>query len=194
MKKKLIAAALLLMVAACTMGGTWAYYVRSATAHNVITTSSVGISVEEWQDLDGQLTAYPDEPIPVMPGTRVSKIAAIRNERAESFVRACIEVAVTDRHGNTMVLSGGERDAILRLGINSEYWKRKHGDEKWWYYSLPLEQGEVTQPLLTDVEFDGPGMTNAYRNSTIRIHIAGQAVQTANNSASALTASGWPAE
>jgi len=42
--------------------------------------------------------------------------------------------------------------------------------------------------------FDGAGMDNTYQNGTIEIHVAAQAVQTANNAGTALTALGWPEE
>ena len=148
--------------------------------------------MEQWQKKGGILEPYPETPVAVMPGRSVSKIVTIRNEKAESFIRACLEVTMTDKAGKKRLLSPEETENLLHLQVNTDSWKQMHGDEKWWYYHAPVEEDGVTEPFLTGVTFDGPGMTNAYQNSTIEIHVAGQAVQTANNSATALTAFGWP--
>lgn len=192
MKKKVFVAAALLVVLAILATGTLAYFSAKAVTHNVITTDSVGIHVEEYQDEDGELKPYPEEPVDVMPGTEVSKIVLIRNDEAQSWIRACVEIVVTDAEGEQMLLTPAQQEKIITLSMNEEYWLRKSGDSKWWYYRDPVDTGKATQPLFTTVAFDGPAMGNEFQGSTFYIHIAGQAVQTANNAATVLTAVGWP--
>ena len=192
MKKKVFAISALLVALAILATGTLAYYSAKAVAHNVITTDSVGITIEEFQSEDGTLKPYPEEPIEVMPGVEVSKIVTVKNEEAQSWIRACVEIVVTDANGKKMVLTDAEQEKIITLDMNEEYWLRKSGDGKWWYYKEPVNTGASTQALFTTVEFDGPAMGNEYQGSTFEIHIAGQAVQTANNESTVLTAKGWP--
>jgi len=42
------------------------------------------------------------------------------------------------------------------------------------------------------VDFNGKTMDNDYQNATIEINVEAQAVQSANNGTSVLTATGWP--
>ena len=47
--------------------------------------------------------------------------------------------------------------------------------------------------LFTCVTFDA-GMGNEYQNATATVHVAAEAVQTANNGVTALEALGWPTQ
>ena len=51
----------------------------------MITSGAVDIEIEEWQDEIGK--PYPDDPIEVMPGVTVSKIATIKNLEAKLFLQ-----------------------------------------------------------------------------------------------------------
>ena len=82
----------------------------------------------------------------------------------------------------------------IRIDMNESDWKQEAEDPDWWYYQHPVPRGTVTEPLFTGVSFSGSGMDNSYQNSTIEIRVAAQAVQTAHNGASAMTAKGWPEE
>ena len=55
----------------------------------------------------------------------------------------------------------------------------------------PLASGETTAPLFTVVRFAAE-MDNLYQNSTATIDVTVEAVQQANNGATALEAAGWP--
>ncbi|MBR4411288.1 MAG: SipW-dependent-type signal peptide-containing protein, partial [Firmicutes bacterium] len=88
MKKKIFAVMMVLICLAIAATGTLAYFTSEETAHNIITTGAVDIDLEEWQDLDGDgqnYTPYPPEnqPINVMPGVTVSKIATIKSLEAD---------------------------------------------------------------------------------------------------------------
>ena len=56
-----------------------------------------------------------------------------------------------------------------------------------------IRPGETTAPLFTCVTFDA-GMGNEYQNATATVHVAAEAVQTANNGVTALEALGWPTQ
>ena len=56
-----------------------------------------------------------------------------------------------------------------------------------------IRPGETTAPPFTCVTFDA-GMGNEYQNATATVHVAAEAVQTANNGVTALEALGWPTQ
>ena len=192
MKKKLFVIAALVVILAILASGTLAYFTAKDQVHNVITSGAVNIEIEEWQDKVGN--PYPDEPISVMPGVTVSKIATVKNKDASSYIRAKFEVVITRADGSRMELSPETLASIITLTMNGDDWLRKSGDGEWWYYNAPVGTGESTEAFFTEVIFDGPNMTNEYQNCTVEVIVTAQGVQTANNGASALAADGWPAE
>jgi len=193
MKRKFFLIMMCLLCLASVTGGTLAYFTDTGTAHNVITTGSVKIDIEEWQLVDGKREPYPVTAMEIMPGGEVSKVVCVRNREAESYVRATVEIVLTDAQGVKSVLSPEEMKEI-RIDMNESDWKQEAEDPDWWYYQHPVPRGMVTEPLFTGVSFSGSGMDNSYQNSTIEIRVAAQAVQTAHNGASAMTAKGWPEE
>lgn len=195
MKKKILTVAVLVICLALLASGTIAYYTAEDRAHNVITSSAVDIAIEEWQETEEGLVPYPkDKPIEIMPGTTVSKIAAVKSLEADSFIRATIEIIVKDTEGKEMDISPEALASIVTVTMNGEDWLRKDGDAAWWYYADEVACDQTTQPLFTQVVFDGPNMTNEYQNCTVEIIVTAQAVQAANNGQSALDANGWPKE
>ena len=194
MKKKLLLLAAVAICAAIAVSGTLAYFTSEDQVHNVITSSGVDIKIEEWQKTEDGLVPYPDDPIHAMPNTRVSKIATVKNEEAEAWIRAKFEVIIKDADGKEMNLSPETLASIITLTMNGNDWLRKEGDGEWWYFNSAVKTSDSTSALFTEVVFDGPNMTNEYQNCTVEVIVKAQAVQTANNSNSVLTASGWPAE
>ena len=61
------------------------------------------------------------------------------------------------------------------------------------YCNKAIRPGETTAPLFTCVTFDA-GMGNEYQDATATVHVAAEAVQTANNGVTALEALGWPTQ
>jgi len=192
MKRKFFLVLMCLLCLASVTGGTLAYFTDTGTAHNVITTGAVKIAVEEWQMVEGKREPYPQTPMAVMPGATVSKEVCIRNQKADSYIRAAVEIVLTDDLGKTVVLTQEEANKILQINMNSVSWQREPEESRWWYYRQPVQQGEATEPLFTEVVFSGRGMDNAYQNSTLEVRVFAQAVQTAHNGVSAMTANGWP--
>lgn len=193
MKKKISLLAAVAICAAILATGTLAYFTAEDEVHNVITSSAVDIAIEEWQDEVGG-TPYPDEPLEIMPGTTVSKIVTVKNNEATSYIRARFEIIITDANGDRMNLSPETLASIVTVAINGEHWQQKTGEMNWWYYAASVPTGVVTEPLFSEVVFDGPNMTNEYQNCTVEINVYAQAVQTANNGASAQEAAGWTEE
>ena len=190
MKKKLIAAALLVMGLAILSAGTIAYFTSQTTAHNVITSGGVDIVLEEWMDEECK-TPYPtDGAVSAMPGQTVTKVVTVKNEDADAYVRAQFHITVLDADGdkiNPDKLPNLEKAIVIECGADWE-----PGEDGWYYYAEPLKVGQVTPPLFSEVVFDGPNMTNEYQNCTVTVDVIAQAVQAANNGDSAMDAQGWP--
>lgn len=195
MKKKILLLAAAVICVATLASGTIAYFTAEDEVHNVITSDAVDIQIEEWQKTDEGLVPYPKEdPIEIMPGATVSKIATIKNLEAEAYIRAKFEVVITRADGSVMELSPETLASIITLTMSGEDWLRKDSDGEWWYYNAPVKTGESTEAFFTEVVFDGPNMTNEYQNCTVEVIVKAQAVQTANNGDSSMEAAGWPVE
>ena len=192
MKGKTTLLGLVLMCLAILGSGTLAYYSSDYHVHNVITSGAVNIEIVERQETDEGLVPYPTDPVGIMPGTTLSKVVTIKNNDAEAFVRAQYSVTITDADGNVMNLSQEEVDAIISVNVDGNYWSQKDPVDGWWYYNEAVV--DDTEPFFTEVAFSGPNMTNEYQNCTIEIDVNAQAVQVANNEASALEAAVWPEE
>jgi len=187
MKQRLFFFALLVALVAILASGTLAYFNAEGTARNVITAGAVDVEVEEWREGPNGLEPWPGERIEVMPGTIVSKIAAVKNLEAEAWVRARVEMILTDADEQPMELPEG----IISLNMNTADWTQVDG---WWYCTAPLGTDDATAPLFTEVHFDGPNMTNEYQSCQVEITVIAQGVQTAHNGTAATDAAGWPAE
>lgn len=195
MKKKILLLAALVICVAVAASGTLAYFTAEDQAHNVITSGDVDIEIEEWQRTDEGLVPYPkDKPIVAMPGITVSKIATIKNNEAEAYIRAKFEVVIKDADGNAKDLSQETLNSLISINTNGDDWIRKDGDDTWWYYGDAVESKDSTEAFFTEVIFDGPNITNEYQNCTVEIIVSAQAVQAANNGKSFIKAAGWPKE
>ena len=77
MKRKILLVSALVICMAVSITGTLAYYQAETQAHNVITTGSVDIRLQEWAD--EEKTVPFKDPDGIMPGTSVTKIAEVKN-------------------------------------------------------------------------------------------------------------------
>lgn len=187
LKKRFMVCALLVLMLTTIGQTTLAYYTASGQAHNVITTSGIGITLQE--TIDDKGTPFVDL-TGVMPGQVVPKIVAVRNDEEEAFIRIRCQVVLKDGSGKEMKLSPEKLAGLISLDYNKKDWTEKDG---YWYYGKSVATGERTVPLFTTVTFDGPNMTNEYQNCSVEIHVDAQAVQVKNNpGTTALTAKGWP--
>ena len=189
MKKRIFAFAVVVFCLSILASTTLAYFTDTAVARNVITSGGVDIAIEEWQETPEGMIPYPDQHIRVMPATQVSKIVTVRNLDAQSFIRVKLELTLQDSNDQLMDIDAEEMEKIIHLIMNNQDWTEKDG---WWYYGAAVNTNEVTLPLMTAVEFDGPNMTNEYQKTTLQIHVIAQAVQAAHNGTNAMEAMGWP--
>ena len=182
MKRKLLILSVLAICVAMLAGGTLAFFTSEDKAHNVITTGGVEITLQEWAD-EAKTTPFKDL-TGVMPNTTVTKIAEIKNTGAsDAWVRVKVEKNIK------LQGDGTPNTGLVELKLNTVDWTEKDG---YYYYNKILKPGEITAPVFTSVSF-AADMGDEYQDATATVDVFAQAVQTANNGTSALTASGWPA-
>jgi len=188
MKKKLLSLSIVLFCLAILSGNTLAYFTAEETARNVIVSGSVRIALVEQQLVGDRLEDYPSEPIKVMPGRSVSKIVSVKGLNQDAWVRIRLAVTVFDAEGQLMNVPADELQQLVQLGCDTENWTHQDG---WWYCNTSVQSGTSTAPLFDKVTFS-TDMDNRYQKCRIHIDVTAQAVQKANNGASALEAAGWP--
>ena len=176
MKRKLLILSVLAICVAMLAGGTLAFFTSEDKAHNVITTGGVEITLQEWAD-EAKTTPFKDL-TGVMPNTTVTKIAEIRNTGASD---AWVRVKVLQGDGTPDT-------GLVELKLNTIDWTEKDG---YYYYNKFLKPGEITAPVFTSVSF-AADMGDEYQDATAAVDVFAQAVQTANNGDTVMTAQGWP--
>ncbi len=189
MKKRIVLVCALVLCIGISVLSTVAFFTAEDTARNVITAGSLDIDViEECKNEDGELTAYPEEPIQVLPGAKVSKIVSVKNNDSEAYVRIRLDVTVKDADGNALDADG----AILTVCSN-EMWQVNEDNDGWLYYNGIVKSDEITLPVIDGVEFS-PDMGDEFQGATAEINVTAQAVQAANNGDNVFLAQGWPEE
>lgn len=188
MKKRILSLSIIVLCLAILSGSTIAYFTAEETARNVIVSGGIRLQLVEQQLVGDRLEDYPNEPIPVMPGTAVSKIVSVKGLDQDAWIRMRLAVTVYDAENQVMELDPQELETLVQILCDGENWTLKDG---WWYCNASIANGESTKPLFETVSFS-TNMGNRYQGSTIYIHITAQAVQKAHNGESALEALGWP--
>lgn len=194
MKRKILLIAVLAICLSLVAYGTLAYFTYEDTAHNVITTGSVGIQLVEKTVSDDTLVDFPEEGLTgIMPGTSASKIVSVKNTgSATAWIRVKVEMTITGADGAalpTVLENGSEKIPVITFTADESWTLAEDG---YYYYSSPVDAGDTTATLFEEVHF-APEMGNEYQNCTANLIISAQAVQTANNGATVMDAQGWPA-
>ena len=181
----ILSLAVIVMVA---MGATSAYFATSEKAHNVITSSGVGVELIEHRiNDDGEMVPFEDI-TDAEPGEIYSKIPQVfNNDDGDVWVR--VKVLRTAKLRDGTVLE--EEDDKLVVDFDNVNWLQ--GDNNYYYYNRSLKNGELTEPLFTEVKI-AEEVDNKYNGATFGFKLIAQAVQVANNGSDVLSAEGWPEE
>lgn len=205
MKKRILTLAALMICLATFASGTLAYFTVKDKAHNVITSSNVGIElIEKTIDKDGTKVDFPSEGISgVMPGDSVSKIVSIENTgKGEAWIRVWVNTAVSEQ-GNPItnptiknlpleITVNGKTIPVISYEVDESKWIYEDG---YYYYKQPVPSEKSTDILFDEVHF-AKEMGNEYQNCKVMIDISAEAVQTANNlipdGGDVTDVKGWP--
>lgn len=191
MKQKVLMAALVLLLAFSAVCGTMAYFTTQGTATNVITAGNLSAVIHEYADVE--MTKPFENLKGVMPGDAAIKVVTVENTGDnDAWVRLSVTKSYKLAAERVAVLGADDvasREVeLIHLDINSDYWTEKDG---WYYYNEILKPGQTTEPLFTSVTLD-PSLSNVWQNAEFGIDVHMEAVQVANNGATALEAAGWP--
>lgn len=149
--------------------GSIAYFTKTQVSENVITAGNIDIRICQ--------TLSPEEDMYIMPGdTKRMVFQAENTGEHPAFVR--------------MEIRPGE-EGIMEFDINEEYWTYQDG---YYYYNKELKAGEKSEPLFTEVYFDGEKLDNGYIGKGVKLDVLLYAVQSENNGSQPLKAAGWPKE
>lgn len=172
MKRKCFVLSVIAILLAVLTFGAYAYFTAVGTAENVITTGNIQIKLHQTEI---------DRTAPIRWGTTVDNTVTVENTgKHPAFVRIALEFAVE----NTKLPQG-----CVQLDVNTAEWEY---DEGFYYYNAALQPGETTQPLFTQVYFDGTGIDPADLDGNLAMHIDAYGVQSENNGENPQQATGWP--
>lgn len=189
MKRKLLLLSVMVICIAIAAAGTLAFFNGDATAHNVITTGKVGITVNEYSKYDpDEREEFTNNQTGIMPGTTVNKIVVVSGEdgTADAWVRVKFTKSIQLAAGKQGKVDLG----LIKLNTGANW---IDGEDGWFYYNAPVKANQEAAPALRSVQFDAT-MDNTYQGATATVDVLAQAVQCANNGTSAQTASGWPVD
>jgi len=209
MRKRLLAAAIALVLLVCAGTGTWAYFTGEGVATNIVKTGAIGVNIVE-NSTDTRDGVFIDVS-GVMPGVAVSKIIKLENTGSGSaWMRVKLEVTVTLADGKTLsdgttvivplthcqvILGNGKQSLVFDNGkttIDPDYVSVAVTLDKgidanwsvnvdgWCYYLTPVGIGDITSAFTESVTLDS-SVGNDYQGCTITITVTAQAVQSANN-------------
>ena len=179
MKRKILLFCVAALLVALASAGTYSNSVYTKTSTNVITASSVDVTLHE-KTASGE--AYPSEPVVIMPGDVVSKRVTVENTgNNPAFLRIKLTPGVNDTS-----LSAAD---CIHVDINRTDWTLQDG---YYYYNKILQPGQTTPVLFTQVTFVGDKVTNEYLGKMFSLDVAVQAVQSEHNGNEPLEALGWP--
>ena len=169
-----------------------AYFATTETAHNVISTSGIDVSlIETTNTTDEDGNQIPFASIDnAAPGETYSKIPQVKNiDDGAAWVRIRIKQTAVLSDGTSVPVT----DDSLGININTSYWL--FNGDGFYYYYRPLAAGEITEPLFTEVSIKAD-LSNVYNGATFHMDLVAHAVQTANNGngIDVYTAEGWPEE
>ena len=181
-KAKLLLIALLAILLTILTQPPRKYYSTVGTATNVVTLGGVSLKIHE-KTADG--SDFPAQGVYVIPGDIVSKEVSVENVCGYPF------------YLRVKLIKGIDGAALsyedcMKLNLNTTDWTLQNG---YYYYNKPLDPGQITEPIFTEVEIVGSKVDNSYIGSTLQLTVSAYAVQSDNNPAEhPWDASGWPAD
>ena len=152
MKRKMIAGICLGAAAVLLLGTAGIYAFREVTATYQAGTGKVDIELEERMMADGEEKPWIMEE-QVLPGQTLSRIARIRNQAADCYVRALI--TFSDGTG----VEEGLTDQNL-LGMSGDWIKKG----SYFYYQKPLEENASVE-IFTGIQVRQNGIPDMIQNS-----------------------------
>ena len=187
LKKRMIFHLLLFIVAAAMFFSSSFAYFSDGISVDTATFTSGNLSLALRQSTVG---ANGNESVSIQPGMKIVGSVFVENTgELSAFVRIKLDKKITLSAAN----EGRENEideSLVSIDLNEAYWTWHDG---YYYYSEPLESGEITKALFTTVTFD-TSMGNLYREGFFEIEMEVEGVQANQKVNTAIDAVGWPSE
>lgn len=171
-KKKMLAVAGIVLVAAMLVGGTYASWNARGEAINVINTGALAAAIEE---------VY-NPPKDLIPGVDVEKVVNVKNTGGvDIVVRVSVEKAwgeSRDVNGN-LIVNRNLLPENIEIAYNTRYWE--DGGDGYFYYRGILKPGESTREPLFSTFKVKDDVGNEYKNVEADIVVKMQALQAGGN-------------
>lgn len=178
--------ATMFLVIASLVVCTYAYFVsETSSTGNVILAGYANVNLVN--ETDSPALSPDGESIRILPGYTVGKTVLVENTGTYPvYIRAKIDSVITlnEKYASR---SGEIDQSLVIYNIDFAHWTKYNG---YYYYNIPLEAGEVTTNLLSSIKFS-EAMGNIYKDSTIKVKILLESVQSNGNGDNAFTAVGW---
>jgi len=188
MNKKVIMIILLITVICLFLiTTTIAFITRSTTANNIITFGSIKMQIiqttldsnNEEKDVDN------NEILNIIHNPTISRIVKVKNlGKHDFFVRISLDMIAFNPNNEEYKVND-----CLSYNFNTEDWIYEDG---WYYYKKIVKQGEITNNLITQINFDVNKITKEHTRGNFKFNIKAEAVQAKNNAQNVLEVVGWP--
>lgn len=130
--------------------------------------------------------------------SHVERIVRVKNAGDHPvFVRAKLQFMCTDAQGRAHDIGHlVEYTCENPADPAAPSWVQRTPDDGFFYFSIPLAKGGLTEPLITGLEIDTTQVIDQYgANCTYQLVVKGYGVQSENQKTTdAFDAEGWPAE
>ncbi len=150
-------------------GGTFAWF--TATADPVVNEFQAGTLIMSVEECFNACDARN-----VNPGDCIQKHVRFHNDGTKRmFVRVDLEEIFMDMTGANL-----DPDGIVSYDLGPNWVLHTDG---YYYYTLEVEAGDVTEEIISEVCFDGPAMDNTYQGSKFTLTVKSEAIQVTNGAA-----------
>lgn len=196
-RRRVVAIALLCLVAIIGAGTTLTFTSQRAGAENVLSFKNAKLEILETELVGEQeVPVQEDDPVRADKG-KISRIVRVGNAgTADIYVRVRPVMVAKTAEGQETV--GPEVDEhveyVLNTGDSANQWTY-NPEDGWYYYNSSIAPEGTTAEFMTALEFNGDYYTLTGSGGTFEMTIDAQGVQSENNvspDGKAINATGWP--
>ena len=183
MKKKILILILFCLIVTSALA-TYAFIIRTTNAESIITFGNLKLKAHLYTIKDGKKNEVePDDEISISKMNELSRILSVENVgNHPMYVRVFFETYIFENNKKK------EANDIIMIDVKDN-WIYQDG---FYYYNKILKPKEITSELMDKIEFNTNIINTEYQGKSLNFKINVEAVQSENNSDSALNALGWP--
>ena len=195
MKNKILLLAVIVICFTIATSGTLAYFTFENKAHSVVTTGEVETSAIGKLNNGSSSVEHNAIITGVMPDDYVAKEVIVTNTgKTSTWLRVKVSRSVLDKDNNPLPTKIADTYEVADILFNQSDWIYDSATG-YYYYEKAVEPGESTEELFSGIHF-AKEMGNEYQDSTIKVTVLIEAVQSDYNSipdgGDVTDTKGWP--